>query len=116
MQASNSGGTAISSSTYGHTLTPEGDAGVPAIAEGAKDFTWFQPAWANTYLATALRRYNGGGTEVEKVKAYCVSKRLLATASHDADGFVAQSGVATLSGASALAAGAIALGVAALAL
>jgi len=116
MQASNSGGTAISSSTYGHTLTPVGDAAVPAIAEGAKDFTWFQPAWANTYTATALRRYNGGGTEVEKVKAYCVSKRLLATAAHDADGFVAQSGVATLSGASALAAGAIALGVAALAL
>merc|ERR1711939_315590 len=110
------GGTAITLATQGHTLTPVPASGTTTIAAGSKVFFWYQPKYASTYASTALRRYNGGGTEVEKVTAYCVSQRLLATTTHVASGFVKQTTVTTLSGASALAAGAIALGVASLAI
>lgn len=116
MRAGNSGGTAIATATYGHALSPAGASCTTTIPLGAKTFTWYQPKWASTYAATALRRYNGGGTEVEKVQAYCVSARRLDGTAHKSGGFVKTSAVSTLSGASVIAAGAIALGVAALAL
>ena len=116
MKATNSGGTIISATTQGHALTPAGASGTTTITAGTKNFFWYQPIWSNTYAATALRRYNGGGTEAEKVKAYCVSQRLLSVSTHVAGGFVAQTAVTTLTGASALAASAIALGVASLAI
>lgn len=116
LKATNSGGTIISATTQGHAITPAGASGTTDITAGAKTFFWYQPVWSNTYAATALRRYNGGGTEAEKVKAYCVSMRKLDGASHLTGGFVAQTAVTTLTGASALAASAIALGVASLAI
>merc|ERR1719198_2367237 len=116
MKATNSGGTIISATTQGHALTPAVASGTTTITAGTKNFFWYQPIWSNTYAATALRRYNGGGTEAEKVKAYCVSQRLLSVSTHVAGGFVAQTAVTTLTGASALAASAIALGVASLAI
>jgi len=116
MKATNSGGTIISATTQGHALTPAGASGTTTITAGTKNFFWYQPVWSNTYAATALRRYNGGGTEAEKVKAYCVSQRKLDGATHISNGFVAQTAVTTLTGASALAASALALGVASLAI
>lgn len=116
MKASNSGGTMITTASYGHAITPAGASGTTTIAVGSKTFFWYQPKYASTYASTALRRYNGGGTEVEKVKAYCVSQRLLSGTAHIAGGFVAQTATTTLTGASALAASAIALGVASLAI
>lgn len=115
MRATNSGGTAITLTAQGHTLSPTKSSSSADLAIATYQLIWYQPVWANTYSASVLRRYNGGGTEAEKVKGYCVSKRLISNTSHAAGGFVAQT-VATLTGATAIATGAIALGVAALAL
>jgi len=76
---------------------------------------WYQPKYATTYAASVLRRYNGGKSDGEKVKGYCVSARLTTGATHLTAGFLAGTEV-TLSGAATLAAGAIALGVATLAI
>jgi hypothetical protein len=84
---------------------------------------WFQPTYAATYASTALRRYNGGSGDADRVKAYCAMLRDVATASTAYSTATAlkpatvggTSGVVTLTGAQALAAGAIAFGVAALA-
>jgi hypothetical protein len=82
---------------------------------------WYQPKYASRYTSTGLKRYNGGATDASKVRAYCMGQRLTATTTvlgttgiraADTSG---NSGVVTLSGASTLAAGAIAFGVAALA-
>ena len=112
------GGTAITLATWGLTLSPAAATGTTTIAAGNKVWTWFQPTQATTYAATALRRYGGGfnNSTAYKVKAYCVSQRLTATTTNVAAGIVAASAVVTLSGASALAAGAIAFGAAALAI
>ena len=110
-------GTSISTS-YGHTLTPTT---VTTFAAGTYTMLWYQPTYAATYSSTALRRYNGGTADANKVKPYCVGLRLLATttvlSSTDitAASSSGTSGVVTLTGASAIAAGAIAFGVAALA-
>merc|ERR1712226_791600 len=72
---------------------------------------------ASTSSSTALRRYNGGTADADKVKAYCVGLRLLSvTTVLTTTGITAASstGTVTLTGASALAATAIAFGVAAL--
>lgn len=100
--------------SYGHTLTPAGAAGA-TIAAGDKQFTWQQPKWASTYGITALRRYDGGGTNKESVKPYCISKRRLDGATTISAGIVGLTVVA-LTGAQTLAASALALGVASLAL
>merc|ERR1711957_36732 len=82
---------------------------------------WYQPTYASTYASTVLRRYNGGASDGDKVKAYCAGLRGLTTpTAADARDLVAASvagtaGVVTLTGAQALAAGAIAFGAAALA-
>jgi len=39
--------------------------------------SWYQPKYAVTYEASALRRYNGGRDEPSKVKAYGIGMRLL---------------------------------------
>ena len=109
-----SNGTSVSTS-YGHALAP---ASVTTFAAGNYSMTWFQPKYAATYLSTTLRRYNGGTADADKVKAYCVGMRLLATATVlSTTGITAASvtGTVTLTGASALAASAIAFGAAALA-
>jgi len=113
-----SGGTAITTATWGMVLSPVAVSTVTTIAVGAKIWTWYQPTQATTYAATALRRYGGGynNSTADKVKAYCVSQRLLTGTTHQAAGIVAASAVVTLTGASALAAGAVAFGAAALAI
>jgi hypothetical protein len=108
--------------TQGFTRTP---ATKPNTIYTAGTYTqkWYQPSYAATYASTILRRYNGGSGDGDKVKAYCARQRDLATTSTT---FIAgnalvgatvggTSGVVTLTGAQALAAGAIAFGVAALA-
>ena len=108
-----SNGTSISTS-YGHALSPTS---VTTFSAGSYTMTWYQPTLASTYSSTALRRYNGGTADADKVKAYCVGlRRLDATAVLSTTGITAASatGTVTLTGASALAATAIAFGVAAL--
>jgi len=87
MQGTNSGGTLISSTTYGHSLTPVKSSSDTTLKVATYSMEWYQPTWANTYAASALRRYNGGGTEKESVKAYCVSKRLLDGTQHKSGGW-----------------------------
>jgi len=83
---------------------------------------WYQPTYASTYASTALRRYNGGSSDGDKVKAWCARMRVTETLTVYQTGsalvaatVAGTSGVVTLTGAEALAAGAIAFGVAALA-
>merc|ERR1740117_521259 len=105
-------------STYGLVLSP---ATKPATyAAQAYTQFWYQPTYASTYASTVLRRYNGA-SDGDKVKAYCAGLRgLTTTTATDARDLVAATvagtaGVVTLTGAQALAAGAIAFGAAALA-
>ena len=39
----------------------------------ARDYTmfWYQPTYETTYSITSLRRYNGGESNGDRVKAYC---------------------------------------------
>ena len=114
-------GTSIGT-THGFALTP---ATKPTTVYTAGTYTqlWYQPTYASTYASTTLRRYNGGSGDADKVKAYCAKQRPIDTASTTYDSNSAlvaatvggTSGVVTLTGAQALAAGAIAFGVAALA-
>lgn len=112
-----SNGTSVGTS-YGHALSPTA---VTTFTAGTYTMTWFQPTYASTYTSTALRRYNGGTSDADKVKPYCVGMRLisvsvvLTTTGITAANTAGTSGIVTLTGASALAAGAIAFGVAALA-
>merc|ERR1711970_830351 len=95
----------------------------PVYTAGTYTQLWYQPTYAATYASTALRRYNGGSGDASKVKAYCAKQRPTDTGStaYDANSALVAatvggtSGVVTLTGAQALAAGAIAFGVAALA-
>jgi len=76
--------------------------------------SWYQPKWASTYTTTALRRYNGAPNAGDKVKAYCFGARGITDTSTDQ---VPVAGTTvTVTGAAALTAGAIAFGVAALAM
>lgn len=114
-------GTSIGT-THGFTLNPATKPSSTYVA-GALTHFWYQPTYASTYASTALRRYNGGTADGSKVKAYCARQRAADTASttyNSGDALVAATvggtaGVVTLTGAQALAAGAIAFGVAALA-
>ena len=109
-----SNGTSISTS-YEHTLDPASIASV--FAAGTYKMTWYQPKYAATYAETALRRYNGGTADADKVKAYCVAMRLVSAASAISPLDItaaSTTGTVTLTGASALAATALAFGVAAL--
>lgn len=84
--------------------------------------TWYQPPFSTTYSTSSLRRYNGGngGQDVaSKVRGYCVSARNLSSVTN---GFgvtpadvTGSNGAVSLSGATALAAGAIVFGSAMLA-
>jgi hypothetical protein len=81
--------------------------------------TWYQPAYAESYGTTSLRRYNGGTNDFSKVRAYCVSARNISDqatkfgiAPADVTG---SNGAVSLSGATTLAAGAIMFGTAMLA-
>ena len=113
-------GTSIGT-THGFALTP---ATKPTTTYTAGTYTqlWYQPTYASTYASTTLRRYNGGSGDADKVKAYCAKQRPIDTASTTYDSNSAlvaatvggTNGVVTLTGAQALAAGAIAFGVAAL--
>merc|ERR1712139_161865 len=112
------GGTAITSATWGMVLSPLAAAATTDIAAGTKSWTWYQPTQATTYSSASLRRYGGGynNSTADQVKGYCVSQRTLGGAANIATGIVAAAAAVTLSGASALAAGAVAFGVAALAI
>merc|ERR1711957_529919 len=111
-------GTSIGS-THGIVLSPA----TKPTTYAAQAYTqfWYQPTYAGTYASTVLRRYNGGASDGDKVKAYCAGLRgLTTTTAADARDLVAASvagtaGVVTLTGAQTLAAGAIAFGAAALA-
>jgi len=43
----------------------------------AREYTqfWYQPTYESTYAITNLRRYNGGESNGDKVKAYCAMVR-----------------------------------------
>merc|ERR1712110_842559 len=110
------GGTALTSTANGLTLTPVAASTTTTIVPGSKVFFWYQPNYATSYASSALRRYNGGTSDASKVKSYCVATRLLATTTHVSTGFTVAVASVTLSGASALAASALALGAASLAL
>lgn len=64
--------------THGFALTP---ATKPASTYAAQAYTqlWYQPTYASTYASTALRRYNGGTADADKVKAWCARLRGLAS-------------------------------------
>ena len=75
---------------------------------------WYQPKYATTYSVSSLRRYNGAPNEGDKVKGYCVGLRdvtSIVTTFPPVPGTTQ-----TVTGAIALTAGAIAFGVAALAM
>ena len=112
------GGTAITSATWGMVLSPAAASGTVLITAGTKSWVWYQPTYATTYSSSTLRRYGGGynNSTADQVKGYCVSARTLAGSANKSAGIVAAATKVTLSGASALAAGAIAFGVAALAI
>lgn len=110
-----SGGSLLTSAAHGLVLAPVAST-TSTLTAGDISFTWYQPTFASTYASTTLRRYNGGGTNVESVQAYCVSQRLLATTTHKTGGWQKKTAVTALTGASALAATAIAFGAAALAI
>ena len=88
---------------------------------GTYTMEWYQPPYANSYDITSLRRYNGGTSDGDNVKAYCARLRTLTLTTYQSTtALVAAtvggtSGVVKLTGAQALAAGAIAFGVSALA-
>merc|ERR1711957_562382 len=106
-------------STHGIVLSPA-TTDTTYAAQAYTQF-WYQPTYASTYASTVLRRYNGGASDGDEVKAYCAGLRGLttttATAARDlvAASVAGTAGVVTLTGAQALAAGAIAFGAAALA-
>jgi len=81
--------------------------------------SWYQPKYATSYKASALRRYHGGENFGSKVKGYCIGLHELDNTEVNTDvTAAAQAGVAgvvTLSGAFALTAGVIAFGTACLA-
>ena len=110
------GGAAITTSVWGLVMTPTPASGTTALVAGNYVFEWYQPKKADTYTTSSLRRYGGGynNSTADKVKAYCVSQRLLSGTANNTTGIVASANTITLSGASALTAGAIAFGVAAL--
>lgn len=110
-----SGGTSLTSATNGLTLTPT-PAATLALGNGTEyTMWWYQPKFATTYAATALRRYNGGKSDADKVKGYCASQRKADGAAHKSGGWKAGATV-TLAGAAALAVSAVALGAAAIAI
>lgn len=110
-----SGGTSLTSTTNGLTLTPTPAASFTFTNNSDYSMWWYQPKWVSTYAATALRRYNGGSADANKVKGYCwgvrsASSSTVVTANRGTGATV------TLSGAAALAFSAVALGAAAIAI
>jgi hypothetical protein len=110
------GGTGLTSGTNGLVFDPTTVTNF--VESTVYNMQWYQPSQATTYASTTLRRYSGAynGATADKVKAYCVSQRLIATTTNYSAGIVAAAAAVTLSGATALAAGAVAFGVAALAM
>ena len=109
-------GTAITTASWGVVFSPS--TATTAFTEAAVySMEWYQPSYKTAYTASELRRYGGGynNSTADKVKGYCVSQRLISVVTNVSAGIVAGTTV-TLSGAEALAAGAIAFGVAALAI
>jgi len=105
-------GTRITSAAQGFSLS---NTAVTAFtASTAYTQTWYQPKWASTYTTTQLRRYNGGSTDGDKVKGWCVGVRSITSSA--TDNIPVAGTQVTVTGATALAAGAIAFGVAALAI
>merc|ERR1719163_322496 len=110
------GGAAITTNSNGMAYTPT-TAKNSKLKAGDYSMEWLQPKYAETYKENVLRRYDAphNNTTPDKVKGYCISQRRLDGDANFADGIVAGT-EATLSGAFSLAAGAIAFGVAALAI
>lgn len=111
------GGTGITTSNYGIVYDPTTATNSKLTDAKAYSMEWYQPKWATTYKETELRRYGGtfNNSTADKVKAYCISQRLLSATANFAQGIVAGS-EKTLTGGFALAAGAVAFGVSALAI
>lgn len=105
-------GTQITSAAQGFVLSNTSLA--TYVASTVYSQSWYQPKWASTYTTSALRRYNGGANEGDKVKAYCVGARSITDTS--ADQVPVAGTQVTVTGAIALTAGAIAFGVSALAM
>lgn len=109
-------GTAITTASWGIVYAPA-TATTTFTQSSVYSMEWYQPSYKTAYTASELRRYGGGynNSTADKVKGYCISQRKVTVATNVAGGIVAGTTV-TLSGAEALAAGAIAFGVAALAI
>ena len=113
-------GTQITSASQGMVLSSTTLAAY--VASTVYSQTWYQPKWASTYATSALRRYNGGANEGDKVKAYCVGALMSwlvgarSITDTSADNVPVAGTVVTVTGAMALTAGAIAFGVSALAM
>ena len=111
-------GTALTAAANGFALSPTTEGKFENLTYS---MSWYQPKYATRYSSTGLKRYNGGSTDGSKVRGYCMGMRLLSGSTKlTTSGIVPANGsglqgVVTLSGASALAAGAIAFGVTALA-
>jgi len=110
-----SNGIALSSTWNGFAQSSD-------LLTGYKDkftysLSWYQPPFASTYAAGTLRRYSGNAQNPDKMRVYCFSARNLSSATFFGMTKVDQvvDGIVTMSGATALAAGAIAFGVTSLA-
>lgn len=111
-------GTAISTTSNGFAIGGGGGTTLTVYNPGSYyTMSWYQPLFQNAYAKTALRRYNGGASDYDKVKPYCVSAREITSFSifgiAEADD-TGHAGIVSLSGASTLVA-AIALGTSVLA-
>ena len=84
--------------------------------------SWYQPPYAAVYPAGHLRRYNGNPQNPDKIRAYCVGARDLNSGELSTDTYRAvtagdrtRHGILSVAGATTMAAGVIAYGVASLA-
>lgn len=111
------GGTGITTSNWGIVYSPTTATNSQLTADQTYSMEWYQPKWATTYKETELRRYGGtfNNSTADKVMPYCISQRLLSASTNFAQGIVAGT-EKTMTGAFALAAGAVAFGVSALAI
>ena len=94
-----------------------GNAGTTYGNSGDYTMSWYQPPYAASYGAGHLRRYNGNAQNPDMVRPYCISARSLTSVSKMGvtAGDRNTAGILTVSGATTLAAGVIAYGVASLA-
>jgi hypothetical protein len=109
-------GGSLIDTAFGFSRTPST---VPTTyADREYSMFWYQPTYEHAYGSKTLRRYNGGASNGDKVRAYCVSLRptdSLASTYIEQLALVpategGNAGILTLNGAKALITGAVALG------